>query len=148
MQNLAVELTFTAREVEPRMQTLDASHPFPAFLEKVEIEQVSGFILAALRREAEVMAAVAADHDQNIRFLLEQDGIHKPRIAKNHAQLLAMASAMRSVVAVTDEQFDLVRAQIVAMARERQQAINADHPLVHEFWEAFDYLDSLGVESV
>jgi hypothetical protein len=29
------------------------------------------------------------------------------------------------------------------MCRERQQAINADHPLVQEFWESFDYLDSL-----
>lgn len=135
-------MTFDTRGFTP------ASYESAKALEKVEIEQVSGFILAALRREAEVMAAVVADHDQNIRFLLEQDGIHKPRIAKNHAQLLAMASAMRSVVTLTDEQFDLVRAQIVAMARERQQAINADHPLVHEFWEAFDYLDSLGVESV
>ncbi|SDI77624.1 toprim domain-containing protein [Variovorax sp. OV700] len=125
-----------------------ASYESAKALEKVEIEQVSGFILAALKREAEVMATVVADHDQNIRFLLEQDGIHKPRIAKNHAQLLAMATAMRSVVALDDAQFAQVQAQIVAMARERQQSINADHPLVHEFWEAFDYLDSLGVESV
>ena len=34
------------------------------------------------------------------------------------------------------------------MARERQQAINADHPLVQEFWEAFDYLDGLPVNTV
>jgi hypothetical protein len=27
------------------------------------------------------------------------------------------------------------------MAQARQQAINADHPMVQEFWEAFDYLD-------
>ncbi|MET3916220.1 nucleoside-triphosphatase THEP1 [Variovorax sp. OAS795] len=125
-----------------------ASYESAKALEKVEIEQVSGFILAALRREAEVMATVVANHDTNIRFLLAQDGIHKPRIAKNHAQLLAMATAMRSVVALDDAQFAQVQAQIVAMARERQQSINADHPLVHEFWEAFDYLDSLGVESV
>ncbi|SOD25217.1 Toprim-like [Variovorax sp. YR752] len=117
-------------------------------LEKVEIEQVSGFILAALRREVEVMKVITESHDENIRFLLAQDGIHKPRIAKNHAQLLAMATAMRSVVKLADEQFDQVQSQIVAMARERQNSINADHPLVHEFWEAFDYLDSLGVESV
>lgn len=125
-----------------------ASYESAKALEKVDIDQVSGFILAALKREAETMKTVVDDHDHNIRFLLEQDGIHKPRIAKNHAQLLAMAKAMRNVVAVTDEQFDQVQAQIVLMARERQHSINADHPLVHEFWEAFDYLDSLGVESV
>ncbi|NVM93064.1 ssDNA-binding Zn-finger/Zn-ribbon topoisomerase 1/energy-coupling factor transporter ATP-binding protein EcfA2 [Variovorax sp. SG517] len=125
-----------------------ASYESAKALEKIEIEQVSGFILAALKREADVMATIAADHDQNIQFLLAQDGIHKPRIAKNHAQLLSMSKALRAVVPLSDEQFSQVQAQIVAMARERQQAINADHPLVQEFWEAFDYLDALGVESV
>lgn len=134
-------MTFDTRGFTP------ASYESAKALEKVEIEQVSGFILAALKREAEVMAIVTADHDHDIQFLLAQDGIHKPRIAKNHAQLLAMAKALRSVVTITDEQFSQVQAQVVAMARERQQAINADHPLVHEFWEAFDYLDGLGVES-
>jgi len=28
------------------------------------------------------------------------------------------------------------------MARERQQAINADHPIVQEFWEAFDHVEN------
>lgn len=125
-----------------------ASYESAKALEKSEIDQVSGFILAALRREAEAMEILAGRHDENMRFLLAQDGIHKPRIAKNHAQLLGMATALRSVVKLGDEQFDLVREQIVTMARERQASINADHPLVHEFWEAFDYLDALGVTTV
>lgn len=114
-------------------------------LEKVEIPQVSGFILGCLRREAEVMQTITEHTDSNIQFLLAQDGIHKPRIAKNHAQLLSIATALRSVVKISDAQFDQVQEQLVTMARERQQAINADHPLVQEFWEAFDYLDTLGI---
>ena len=47
------------------------------------------------------------------------------------------------MVRISDEQFAQVQARIETMARERQQAINADHPLVQEFWEAFDYLDGL-----
>lgn len=117
-------------------------------LEKVEIEQVSGFVLAALRREAQVMEAVTRQHDEDVRFLLAQEGIHKPRIAKNHAQLLAMATALREIVRLTDEQFERVRDEIVQMARERQHSINADHPLVTEFWEAFEYLDAIGVTNV
>lgn len=114
-------------------------------LEKVEIEQVSGFILAALKRESHVLAQICSTHESNTQFLLAQDGIHKPRIAKNHAQLLCIATALRDVVKVSDDDFAQVQAQIVAMARERQQSINADHPLVQEFWEAFDYLDGMGV---
>ena len=30
------------------------------------------------------------------------------------------------------------------MALERQSAISADHPLVAEFWEVYEYLESLG----
>lgn len=46
------------------------------------------------------------------------------------------------------KRFEAVRSQIVAMAQERQRAISADHPLVQEFWEAFDYLDTIPKPSV
>ena len=120
-----------------------ASYDAARALEKVEIEQVSGFILAVLKREAEVMKVITSTHDFNVAHLLALDGVHKPRIAKNHAQILSAAQALRQVVRISDEQFAQVQARIETMARERQQAINADHPLVQEFWEAFDYLDGL-----
>lgn len=131
-------MTFDTRGFTPK--SYDAARA----LEKVEIESVSGFVLAALKREAEVMAVVTEQTESLSQFLLTQDGIQKPRIAKNHAQLLALATAMRSVVRMSDDQFEAVQNQIVTMARERQQSINADHPLVQEFWETFDYLDTLG----
>lgn len=124
-----------------------ASYESAKALEKFDIEKVSGFMLAALRQEASVIQAITEQTDGHIQYLLAQDGIHKPRIAKNHAQLLALATALRTVTKVTDEQFNQVRDQIVTMARERQQSINADHPLVQEFWEAFDYLDSMGTHT-
>ena len=51
--------------------------------------------------------------------------------------------ALRLIAPITDEQLGEVTDLLVAMARERQHSINADHPLVQEFWEAFDYLDGL-----
>jgi GTPase SAR1 family protein len=140
MERIA-HMTFDTKGFTP------ASYESAKTLEKVEISTVSGFMLAALKREAEVMEIVTTQTDGHIQYLLSQDGIHKPRIAKNHAQVMALASALRLVVRLTDEQFAQVRAQIVTMARERQQSINADHPLVQEFWEAFDYLDSLGTHT-
>lgn len=125
-----------------------ASYESAKALERVDAAHVSGFILAALTREAEVMRVLTDSHDDHVRYLLGLDGIHKPRIAKNHAQLLAMATAVRGLVRISDEQFDQVREEIVTMARERQASINADHPTVNEFWEAFDYLDSLGRETL
>lgn len=130
-------MTFTTQGFTP------ASYESAKALEKIEIEHVSGFLLAALKREASIVQHITEQTDANINYLLAQDGIHKPRIAKNHAQLLSVATALRGLVKISDEQFDQVRAQLVTMARERQQSINADHPLVVEFWEAFTYLDGM-----
>ena len=112
-------------------------------LESYEMEQLSGFLLACLRREPEALETFKTETDKAADWLLQQDGVHKPRLAKNHAQLLAAVVAMGPLMRMNDAQFDAVRAQIVAMAQERQRAISADHPLVQEFWEAFDYLDSI-----
>lgn len=112
-------------------------------LETYEIEQLSGFLMACLRLEDQVMETFKAETEKATSWLLEQDGIYKPRIAKNHAQLLVAVMAMSKLMRLSDEQFLAVRAQIVSMAQERQRSISADHPLVQEFWEAFDYLDGI-----
>ena len=112
-------------------------------LETYEIEQLSGFLLACLKQEEHVLETFRTETDKATTWLLEQDGIYKPRIAKNHAQLLAGVQAMSKLMRITDEQFAAVSQQIVEMAQERQRAISADHPLVAEFWEAFDYLNLL-----
>ena len=130
-------MTFTTADFTP------ASYESAKALEKIDIEQVSGFILAALKREAAIVEQIKEQTDANIKHLLAQDGIHKPRIAKNHAQLLSIATALRGLVKISDEQFSQIKTQLVTMARERQQSINADHPLVTEFWEAFQYLDGM-----
>lgn len=112
-------------------------------LETYEMEQLSGFLLACLRRESEVLETFETETDGATSWLLQQDGVHKPRIAKNHAQLLVATMAMGRLMRMSDAQFEAVRSCILAMAQERQRAISADHPLVQEFWEAFDYLDSI-----
>ena len=117
-------------------------------LETYEIEQLSGFLLACLKQEEQVLQTFRTETEKATHWLLEQDGIYKPRIAKNHAQLLAAVMAMYPLMRMSEAQFEAVRSQIVAMAQERQRAISADHPLVQEFWEAFDYLDAIPKPSV
>lgn len=113
-------------------------------LEQLEIDQVSGFILAALRREAEIVEHLTSAVDGHARYLLSLDGVAKPRLAKNHAQLLAMAEVTARLLRLPQAWQDAVARQIETMARERQAALSADPPVVAEFWEAFDYLDGLG----
>lgn len=110
-------------------------------LERMPMEQVSGFILAATRREAKVMQVVVArtpHYEQHLQALPE---IKSMRIAKNHAQLMALVDALGEVLQLSAEQAKAAHDQIVTMAVARQQAINADHKFVQEFWETFDFLN-------
>ncbi|MBK1686224.1 toprim domain-containing protein [Rubrivivax gelatinosus] len=109
-------------------------------LESMPVEQVSGFVLRAATAEAQVLAKVAERtpvHEAHLQTLVKST-----RIAKNHAQMKALADALCLVAPITDEQLAALQAQIDTMAVQRQAAISADHPMVAEFWEVFEYLEN------
>lgn len=106
------------------------------------VKKCSGFVLLATRAEAVIMQTIAERHPIYVKFLDDNANIKQQRIIHNHAQLMALVDALRHVVKFSDEAYLKVVEEIVAMAEERQQAINADHPRVQEFWEIFDYIES------
>ena len=61
---------------------------------------------------------------------------------------LAMVDAMRLMVPFTDQQHAATLAELTRMAIERQGAINADPQEVAEFWEVFEYLESISEDAV
>jgi hypothetical protein len=82
-------------------------------------------------------------YEQELRAIKE---IRIERIIKNHAQLMALADALRLVAPLSDRQHDAVQRELRAMAVARQHAVNSDPKEVAEFWEVFDYLESLSEE--
>lgn len=74
--------------------------------------------------------------------------IRVERISKNHAQLLSLLDGLRLVLKLSDPQVAATQRQIVRMAIERQASISSDHPAVAEFWEVYDYLESLSEDPV
>jgi hypothetical protein len=66
------------------------------------------------------------------------------RICKNHAQIIAAVEALEHVTPITRQQKQSTINTLIEMAVARQMAINADHPLVTEFWEKFDHLSDTG----
>lgn len=135
---------------------------------------LSHFLLRAVRKEAEVLAHFAQQmpvYEGRLRRLhthcIECDTAYKAdkencqgcgntlrgyirveRITKNHAQMLALLDCLRLVVPLTDTQISTTQRQIVRMAIERQASISADHPAVAEFWEVFEYLETIGTDPV
>lgn len=109
---------------------------------------VSHFLLMATRAEGKVLETFRAQvkvHEQELRELKE---IRIERIIKNHAQLLALVDALRLVVPLTDRQHATAQRELVAMNLVRQSTVNADLAEVAEFWEVYDYLQSLSEDPV
>ncbi len=131
-----------------RPQVTTASRAAADNLNHLSAMNVSHFLLMATRAEAKVLETFRAQvkvHEQALRELKE---IRIERIIKNHAQLLALLDALRLVVPLTDRQHQATQRELTAMALVRQNAVNADPAEVAEFWEVFDYLQSLSDEPV
>jgi len=111
-------------------------------LERMPVDRVSGFLVKATMMESKVMETVREKGPKYEQQLLALPEIRTVRIAKNHAQLHALVDALVHVVPLKKHQVDAAHDEIQSMAKERQLAINADHPIVVEFWELYEYLNS------
>ncbi|MXI46167.1 bifunctional DNA primase/helicase [Pseudomonas moraviensis] len=113
-------------------------------LNLIPVEHLSHFLLLAVRAETQVMTRFAERVLVHERQLRELKDIRVERIIKNHSQLMALVDCLRLVCALDDNQLATTQQALMGMALERQAAISADHPLVAEFWEVYEYLESIG----
>lgn len=111
------------------------------YLERVDVEAVSGFILRACLAEQAVMAKFGELAPACEKMLGSMDGIRSGRIAKNHGHLMALVTCLADVVPISDLMLSEANELIVSMARERQLAVTADHPFVAQFWEIYDLIE-------
>ena len=109
-------------------------------LERWPVEDLSGFILHALRREGDFMKVWSENYPRYQRQLEEVTGVHNIRLVKNHAQLAAAVTAMRCILPMTEGQHRAALDFIAEMTRERQRVTSSEHPVVQKFWGIFDYL--------
>ncbi|BAN49316.1 hypothetical protein PCA10_35840 [Metapseudomonas resinovorans NBRC 106553] len=154
-----------------RFNPTDESRAAADALNALDGDQLSHFLLHAVKQEAAVLERIKEripEHEARLRRLhthcvacdqpyatgKDQEAcshcgntlrgqIRVERIIKNHAQLLAGLDGLRLAVQLSDHQVSETQRCIVSMALERQAAISADHPAVAEFWEVFEYLESL-----
>ena len=112
-------------------------------LTRIESEQVSGFLLKSVQAEAEVMSTIIERQFENVKLLECFDNLRNVRVIKNHAQILACWDAMRKVFPeLTEQMHQAVYEEVAEMAQARERALDSDHPLVQEFWEVVEHLES------
>lgn len=110
-------------------------------LSGIDLEDISGFIVHAVRREEQILKTYYASFKAHETAMLRHPGIRNGRLAKNHAQLAAMLDAMRCVVTnLSDRDVGEAHDMILTMLEQRQRAVESDHPFVELFWERIDYI--------
>ncbi|MPV86887.1 toprim domain-containing protein [Ostreibacterium oceani] len=113
------------------------------YLEQMTCEQLSYFIVKCLKAEKQILSTYRAVFPTYDKMLWSMPEIKLYRIAKNHAQLIALLHAIKDLIHLTDSQVSVIETAIIEMAKTRQKAMNKDHPLVADFFEKVDELKSL-----
>lgn len=104
------------------------------------VEAMSHFLVMATTREAQVLKTLAERVPVHEAELLKRPSIKTVRIAKNHAQLMALVEALAELANLPRVVMDEALAVLSDAAESRQQAIASDHQIVEEFWDAVDFL--------
>ncbi|WP_372176932.1 toprim domain-containing protein [Xanthomonas axonopodis pv. phyllanthi] len=113
-------------------------------LNALQVEEVSHFLVRAIRQERAILDLFAERVKVFEAKLRAQQDLRLERVIKNHAQMLALFDCLRMVITIPDDMVEQTRLALLDMALERQKAISADHAMVNEFWEAYEYLEATG----
>ncbi|WP_224798196.1 toprim domain-containing protein [Idiomarina abyssalis] len=110
-------------------------------LENMPIEEVSGWVFKCVLAEKQVLELYYEKFPHYKKELEANDSVKTARIIKNHAQIMALLDCLQLVTGYKNSQIEAAKEMVVELAGQRQQAISADHTLVQQFWDVYDYLE-------
>lgn len=131
-----VKLWFKRREFTDTVRAAADS------LKRMEIEQVSHFVVKAATAEAVILEKFEQRMKVHSKSLQGFREINVERVITNHAQIMALVDCLDLLTPITPEQIELTQRQLTMMALERQQVVGNDHALVTQFWEVYEYLEA------
>ncbi len=117
-------------------------------LERYPIEALSGFIPHVLSKGKTLFTEICQRYEEIEKVLYAEPDIHHTRIARNHAQIIALLEILPQIIPLSVEQLGETTDFIVELAKERVKAVQQDPDDINEFWAMFDYLDSEDVYGV
>ncbi len=113
------------------------------WFERQTAADVGGFLGAALASERKILDAYTEAFERMEANYAAAEGLRMERIIKNHAQIAACGEAL--AVLFPDMQGHLqegLTEYLYLRAKSREQRLAADHPLIEQFWEVFEYMSN------
>ncbi|EPR43157.1 hypothetical protein dsx2_2517 [Desulfovibrio sp. X2] len=113
------------------------------WFERQTSAEVGGFLAAALGREREILEKYTEAFERIEAHYAAMGALKNERIIKNHAQVAACGEALQVLFPdMAGHLTEGLTEYLHIRAKAREQRLAADHPLVEQFWEIFDYLQS------
>ncbi len=100
-------------------------------------------MVKAMKAEHKVMTLFAEVYPKYRAELWASKKLTSDRIIRNHSMLLALLDCLQLVLTVPEPMMRQTRQYIRGMASDRQAAITTDPQELNDFWQVFDYLESL-----
>lgn len=111
-------------------------------LNRLGVEELSGFLKFAVEHEKEVLTHHANVYEEYHSQIMSLEGINTERLADNHATLLAMLDSLCKLLNIDDYFKQKTREYIFKIAKEREADLDQDPEEVYEFWQLFEFLDN------
>ena len=113
-----------------------------------EMKDVSNFLVQAIKAEPQVMAKFVERYPHHREQLRAKRTLASARVIKNHSMMLALLDCLTLVLPLDAQMIEAAQKELISMAHERQSAISLDLPEVIEFWNVYEYLESLSSEPI
>lgn len=109
-------------------------------LGRMSAADLSGFLVNAVRHERQVLERMES-HQRDYERVIEAGGVKNLRVQKNHAQLMVLVDCLSLACGITEQQQNQARELLIDLAIEREKTLAADHAIVAQFWEVYEYLE-------
>jgi hypothetical protein len=113
-------------------------------LKKLEMGQINGFMTACITQEKRFLDKYEEGYQAAMQKLSRDNNLGIWRLRHNHAQLMGVIHALKATGILSGLQpgdLEGLDNYLHQCCTERHQSLEADSPMVAEFWDLFDYLE-------
>ena len=112
-------------------------------LNRWPVSELSGFMIKALSKEKQILELISKRQPKFEKWLKQESMINNERVSLNHSMLCVLIEALGLVIELTPTQITQSQELLKQMAIEREHVCGADHPVIQEFWEMYEFLEGI-----
>lgn len=112
-------------------------------LQRLATDDVSGFLFEVLKKERQILDMIEETFANNRNAIMKLPNMKTERIGLTHGLLMSCLQALCEILPITDNIKAKAETYIHELAIEREQDLVSDHPAMDQFWDVYEYFESL-----